>query len=285
MRQLSNPIPQQPPGPGTSLVAAQGAGRRRLPLAARYLGGSALSGLLLVGFVVMPLSGRGQSLAPDGVATLVADGRPRPATLDARVRRLEEGLGALDERLSRTAETRAVMGGAQADRLALALLHLETVVGSGRPWAREWQLILSLDGPALMPQLYLEVLGSHAARGLPSTRDLSERFELLAPAIAARASSEKEFLQRAMDAVRSTLSGVGLVAPVEPGLVDTALASIREHLRRGELPGALAEVATLDEEQQTLLAGWLAQMRARVAVEQSLQEAILGLLAGTGRPG
>lgn len=194
-------------------------------------------------------------------------------------------MGALDERLNSSGETRAAMGGVQADRLALALLHLETVVSTGRPWAREWQLILSLDGPALMPQLYLEVLGSHAARGLPSARDLSERFELLAPVIAARATSEKDFLQRAMNAVRSTLSGVGLVAPVEPGLVDTALASIREHLRRGELPGALAEVMTLDEEQQTLLAGWLAQMRARVAVEQSLQEAILGLLAGTGRQG
>ena len=281
MKHVSNLIPQQRPGPGGSLApvpVVPGAG-------GRCLGGSTLAGMLLAGLLVTPLSGQGQSLAPEGGATVVADSRPRPATLDARVRRLEDSLGTLDERLNRATEARAAMGGVQADRLALALLHLETVVSRGRPWAREWQLILSLDGPALMPQLYLEVLGSHAARGLPSARDLSERFELLAPAIAARAGSEKDFLQRAMNAVRSTLSGVGLVAPVEPGLVDTALASIREHLRRGELPGALAEVATLDDEQQTLLAGWLAQMRARVAVEQSLQDAILGLLAGTGRQG
>jgi hypothetical protein len=285
MKQHSNLIPQQPPVPGASLVAVQGGCRRGIPAAARRLGGSIVTGLLLAGAVLVPLHGQGQSLAPDSGATFVADARPRPATLDARVRRLEEGLGSLDERLSRAAEARAAMGGVQADRLALALLHLETVVSAGRPWVREWQLILSLDGPALMPQLYLEVLGSHAARGLPSARDLSERFELLAPAIAARAASEMDFLQRAMNAVRGTLSGIGLVAPVEPGLVDTALASIREHLRRGELSGALAEVATLDAEQQALLAGWLAQMRARVAVEQSLQDAILGLLAGTGRQG
>lgn len=285
MKQSSNLTPQQLPRPGTSLVVVQATPRRGISLAARRFGGGAVVGIMLAGLLFMPLNGQGQSLAPGGASARATDARPQAASLDARVRRLEESLGTLDERLRRAAEQRAALPGAPTDRLALALLHLETVVGSGRPWLREWQLIIALDGPALVPQLYLEVLGSHASRGLPSAGDLAERFEVLAPAIAARATSEQDFLRRAMNAVRSTLSGVGLVAPVEPGLVDTALASIREHLRRGELPGALAEVATLDEQQQLLLAGWLAQMRARVAVEQSLQEAILGLLAGNGRQG
>lgn len=243
----------------------------------RCLGGGAAATLLLAGLVLMPLRGQGQSLAPGATAARPA---PPSASLDVRVRRLEDSLGTMDERL-RAAGT----AGVPVDRLALALLHLELVVGSGRPWAREWQLILAMDGAALLPPLYLEVLGSHASRGLPSARDLAERFEALAPAIVARASSDTALLDRGMAMLRSTLAGIGLVAPVEPGQVDTALASIREHLRRGELPGALAEVTALAEDQQALLAGWLAQMRARVAVEQSLQDVILGLLAGRARQG
>ncbi|MEO3471880.1 hypothetical protein AAFN86_08445 [Roseomonas sp. CAU 1739] len=246
----------------------------------RCLGGGAAATLLLAGLLVVPLHGQGQSLSPGAAGTRPVEVRPPPASLDLRVRRLEESLSAIDERLRA-----AGAAGMPIDRLALALLHLETVVGNGRPWSREWQLILALDGAALVPPLYLEVLGSHASRGLPSARELTERFEALAPAIASRASSEVAFLERSLNMIRSTLAGIGLAAPVEPGQVETVLASIREHLRRGELPGALAEVTTLAEEQQALLAGWLAQVRARVAVEQSLQEAILGLLSGRARQG
>jgi hypothetical protein len=251
-------------------------------LATGCIGGTAVAGLLLAGLLVMPLSGQGQPLA-----TAPAGARPgdnRPQTLETRIRRLEDSMGAI-ERSRQPGDARPPFAAAPTDRLALALLHLETVVATGRPWSREWQLIIALDGPELMPPLYVEVLGSHASRGLPSARDLTERFELLAPAITERARSDDDVLQRAMNTVRATLSGVGLVAPVEPSRVDPALGGIREHLRRGELSAALTEVETLDEPQQALLAGWLAQVRARVAVEQALQDAILGLLAGQRRDG
>ncbi|MBR0649439.1 hypothetical protein GXW78_07175 [Roseomonas terrae] len=228
--------------------------------------------------LVVPSEGLGQAPAAGAAA------RPA-AAVDARLRRIEDGLGALDERLRRAEEPRSGPTAGVRERLVSALLHLETVIGNGRPWPREWQLILSLDGAELLPPLYLEVLGSHAARGLPSLRDLQDRFEAVAPAIAARATSDEEFLERTVNVVRSAFAGIGLVAPAEPSAVDTVLASIRDHLRRGELPGALTEVATLAEDQQALLAGWIAQMRARVAVEQSLQEAILGLLSTRARQG
>lgn len=249
---------------------------------ARWLGGGIAGTLLLIGLLVGPPHGHGQSLPPAASAARPADPRPAATSLDQRVRRLEEGMGVLDERLRRGAD---VPGGGGIERLALVLLHLEAVVGSGRPWTREWQLIVALDGAAVLPPLYLEVLGSHASRGVPTARDMAERFEVLAPAIAARASSDAALLDRGMNLLRSTLAGIGLAAPAEPGQVDTALASIREHLRRGELPGALAEIALLPEEQQALLAGWLAQVRARVAVEQALQDVILGLISGRVRQG
>lgn len=241
----------------------------------RPAGRGALAAAALAAMLVLPPDGQAQ--APPGTTAA----RPPAPTADSRLRRVEDGLTALEDRLRRAEEPRATA----TDRLVLALLHLETVVGSGRPWTREWQLILALDGAELLPPPYLEVLGSHAPRGLPTARDLQERFEAVAPAMAARAASEAAFIDRSMATVRSAFAGIGLAAPVEPGAVDTVLASIRDHLRRGALPGALAEVATLDEDQQALLAGWIAQVRARVAVEQSLQEAILILLSGRARQG
>ncbi len=257
----------------------------RCPCRVRWLGSFGAAAVLLAGLVALPPRGLAQTVAPGSPAARSADARPPAASIDTRLRRIEESIGGLDERLRRAEDPPAGIAAASTERLTLALLHLETVVGTGRPWLREWQLILALDGAAVVPPVYLEVLGSHASRGLPSARELTERFEALAPAIAARAASDRELLDRGMALVRSTMAGIGLASPAEPGIVETALASIRDHLRRDELAAALAEVATLGEEQQVLLSGWLAQLRARVAVEQSLQEAILALLSGRGRQG
>lgn len=255
---------------------------RRTRMRAGCLGGATTGGLLLAALLVVPLNGQGQPLAPGAGTPRPAEARPPVASLDQRVRRLEEGMGAIDDRLRRGGEPGAAVG---IDRLALALLHLEMVVASGRPWVREWQLVLALDGAAVVPPLYLEVLGSHASRGLPTARDMAERFEALTPAIAARATSDAAWLDRGLTLLRSTLAGIGLATPAEPGQVDMALVTIREHLRRGELTGVLSEVALLPPDQQGLFAGWLAQIRARVAVEQALQDVILGLLSGRVRQG
>lgn len=285
MTKPSIPTQQRPQAPASDPTLPAGAVLPHWPAPVPRQAGRLVLGMLLASLLALPPSGWTQSLVPGGAVARPVEGGAEAVTLAARVRRLEENLGALDERLLRDRTARVALSGPSADRLALALLHLETVVASGRPWSREWQLIIALDGPALLPPLYLEVLGSHASRGLPSAKELGERFEALAPVIAARSASEADFLRRTMTALRTTLAGIGLVAPVEPGIVEATIASIREHLRRGELPGAMAEVATLEPEQQPLLAGWLAQLRARVAVEQALQEAILGLLMGDGRQG
>lgn len=167
------------------------------------------------------------------------------------------------------------------DRLVPALLNLQMVAATARPWHRELRALLDLDAGRDIPAPVVEVLTSHSLRGVPTEGELHDRFVALIPAIAWRMPAEHGVLDRAQLNMRAALSGIGLVAPPSPGEADAATASIAERLRRGDLAGAVADAAALDKRAEPLLVGWMAQARARLAVEQALRETILTLLART----
>jgi hypothetical protein len=165
------------------------------------------------------------------------------------------------------------------DRLVPALLNLQMVAATARPWHRELRALLDLDAGRAIPAPVVEVLTSHSLRGVPTEGELHDRFVALTPAIAWRMPAEHGVLDRAQLNMRAVLSGIGVVAPPPPGEADAATASIAERLRRGDLAGAVADAAALDKRAEPLLVGWMAQARARLAVEQALRETILTLLA------
>ncbi|MCX7376064.1 MAG: hypothetical protein NTY94_04935 [Alphaproteobacteria bacterium] len=167
------------------------------------------------------------------------------------------------------------------DRLVPALLNLQMVAATARPWHRELRALLDLDAGRHIPPPVVEVLTSHSLRGVPTEGELHDRFVALIPAIAWRMPAEHGVLDRAQLNMRAALSGIGLIAPPPPGEADAATASIAERLRRGDLAGAVADAAALDKRAEPLLVGWMAQARARLAVEQALRETILTLLART----
>ncbi len=167
------------------------------------------------------------------------------------------------------------------DRLVPALLNLQMVAATARPWHRELRALLDLDAGRTIPAPVVEVLTSHSLRGVPTEGELHDRFVALIPAIAWRMPAEHGVLDRAQLNMRAALSGIGLIAPPPPGEADAATASIAERLRRGDLAGAVADAAALDKRAEPLLVGWMAQARARLAVEQALRETILTLLART----
>ena len=142
----------------------------------------------------------------------------------------------------------------------------------------------ALAPPGALPRPLHEVLASHAARGLPTEAELRERFQALAPQLLARAPNDAGLLARGAGTVRGAAAGLGLVAPAPPGEQEAAIAGILDQLRRGNLAAAAADAAALDEAVQPLLAGWLAQARARLAVEQAVQETLLRALAASPRP-
>lgn len=174
--------------------------------------------------------------------------------------------------------------GPHTERFLVAALLLRASVASPRPWLREYQAMAALAPPGALPRPLAEVLASHAARGLPSEAELRDRFAALAPQLLARAPRLETLLDRASATAHGMLARIGLGAPAPAGLLDDALAGILEQLRRGNIAGAVADAGALDGAVQPLLAGWLAQARARLAVEQAVQETLLRALGAAREP-
>lgn len=240
--------------------------------------------------------------APAVIPAIAANpgGTAEIAALERRIQALEatlaergtatEQASALAEDAARTATqaaSQATAALAQArpqDRLVPALLNLQMVAATARPWHRELRALIDLDSGRTIPAPVVEVLTSHSLRGVPTEGELHDRFVALTPAIAWRMPAENGVLDRAQLNMRAALSGIGLLAPPPPGEADAATASIAERLRRGDLAGAVADATALDKRAEPLLVGWMAQARARLAVEQALRETILTLLARPPSP-
>jgi hypothetical protein len=141
-----------------------------------------------------------------------------------------------------------------------------------------------LAPPGALPRPLAEVLGSHAARGLPTEAELRERFAALAPQLVARAPRQEGMVGSTLGLIRGAVASIGLTAPPPPSEAEVAIAGVGHQLRRGNLAGAVADASALDPALQPVLAGWLAQARARLAVEQAVQEVLLRALARPDRP-
>jgi hypothetical protein len=217
---------------------------------------------LVAGVVALRSGAAGAAAAPDPLA--------------ARVARLEALLAA--------AHDTAPPAGPPSDRFIAAALLLQSAVATPRPWLREYRVMVALAPPDAVPAPLAEVLLSHAARGLPTEAELRERFATLAPQLVARAPRQGDALDQTFSAIRSAASGIGLAAPPPPSDQEQAIAGVAQQLRRGNLAAAVADAAALAPNLQPLLAGWLAQASARLAVEQAVQETLLRALVAQVPP-
>jgi len=199
--------------------------------------------------------------------------------LAARVARLEAALSAVRDDAGRAATPPPTASGPRADRFIAAALLLQSAVATPRPWLREYQVMVALAPPGALPAPLAEVLLSHAARGLPTEAELRERFVTLAPQLVARAPRQGDAFDQTFSALRGAAAGIGLASPPAPSDQEQAIAGVAAQLRRGNLAAAVADAAALAPSLQPLLAGWLAQASARLAVEQAMQETLLRVLA------
>jgi hypothetical protein len=197
----------------------------------------------------------------------------RIAALEGRVAQLTSALDAAQQQAARPAAAPP-----RVDRTALAALNLQAVLATGRPFQRELQLLRDAAPAGGLAQPLTDALVSHAARGLSTTAELRESFQALAPVLADRAAPEGDWLAWLTGLLRRALAPLGLVALPQPTAVDTTLANVRQLLVRGQLAPALADLETLEAVLQPLLAGWVAQARARVSAEQAVQEIIMRAL-------
>jgi hypothetical protein len=202
----------------------------------------------------------------------------RIAALEDRVARLSTALEAAQRPAAPPTPANAPPA-SRATRFALATLNLQAALATSKPYAREWQVLRELAPPNGFPAPVNDVLTSHAARGLATAAELRESFLALAPALAARAPNEGDWLAWLTTQLRSLLGSVGLVEPPTPSPTQATIANVAQLLTRGQVAAGLADMETLGAPLQPLVAGWVSQARARVAVEQAIQETLLRSLA------
>jgi len=246
--------------------------------------GAACGVVLGVAIATAWMAGGGQANpAPQGRPPVAEPSRSdeRLAALEDTTRRLEAALARAVPSNGRGAEGDGLRG-AQQDRFILAMLHLQAAVASARPWLREYEVAAGFAPPDALPRPVAEILASHATRGVVGEADLRERFAALAPILITRAPRQGGMMEQAATMMRAALAAIGLAAPPLPSDADTTVNRIQDHLRRGNLAAAVFDAATLDPSLQPLIAGWMAQARARLAVEQAVQETLLRALGRSG---
>jgi len=175
-------------------------------------------------------------------------------------------------------------GELRLQRALSGLVYLQAAMAQGRPFPREWQALRPALPQELIPESMQAVLTSHAARGVVPLADLRAQLTGLATALDHEARSALGWLEWLGMLLRQALAPLGLLEPAPPRPVQVALARMDVVLARGQLGAAVADAEALDPPLRSLLEGWLAQARVRLAVEQAVQEAILRALA-TPLPG
>jgi hypothetical protein len=190
----------------------------------------------------------------------------------------------------------------QADATAfmLAVGRLGAALSEGRPYAAELDTLNKLAGTD--PQLAsaapaLDVLAPHAATGAPSKIRLVARFPDVARAIVQAA--QQDGASGAVDAAAGgwfdrligrftdlvTVRPVG--ADVEGDGPAARVARAEAHLQTGDLESAVVELEMLSGAPAEAAASWLAEAKARLAVEpafRTLDQIALERL-GTGSAG
>ncbi|MDB5415145.1 MAG: hypothetical protein JWR10_3480 [Rubritepida sp.] len=219
-----------------------------------------------------------------GSAVLLALSPAMSLAQDAGTQAANRRIAALESEVSGLSTRLASLQGAPCTspvlpyRYIFAALNLQSALATSRPYAREWSAMRDAAPAGALAGPLADVLVSHAGRGLATTTELRESFLALGPMLVARSPSEGGWIDWLLDQGRRILASVGFGEVPTPGPVHATLDNVSRLLARGQLAPALADVEMLDDTLKPLLSGWTAQVRARVAAEQAVQETILRAL-------
>ncbi|MBU2091911.1 MAG: uroporphyrinogen-III synthase [Alphaproteobacteria bacterium] len=226
----------------------------------------------------------GQSAALDemrgrqrALETALAD---LPRTDPAEIGRLREEIGVLRDGVARAA---ALDGRREA--LMLAVAHIATPVQQGTGYETEMAALTRLAGEEPAMTEPLSVLRDHAATGVPTLAVLRTHFpEAAAAAVRAdRAGESQSVLGETLNRIAGLVS-LRRTGQVEGETVEARTARAEEALDRNDLPAAITEMAALDGPAGEAIAGWLADARARLAVDTALTSLRSHAVAALSQP-
>lgn len=251
------------------------------------------------------LAGRVASLekAVEGLSQRVdrpAAADPRQDDLERRVKGLEDTVGGLrggaadlsqlSERLdtlSRSVDAlKADNFTAQGLVLASGMMRM-AITGDG-PFETIFRTARALGASDPAITTTLDGIAPFAAKGVPTRSQLTERFAGLAGGMvrAEQAAAGGDWIDRARDTVSSLITVRRSSGDVAGSGAEAVVARTQAALRSGSLSQAIADVETLQGPAAAVAAPWLADAKARQAVEDAVhklgQRAIERLQAALG---
>ncbi len=202
--------------------------------------------------------------------------------LDERAQHMSEEMSALGERVTQgQAQAQATIEAAgRRAAFALAVAELSDALLRGEAYGVPLRTASGLADDGVKP--LLEQLSRTAETGVPTIDTLIERFPALARD--AKIASLTGVDQGWWATVRRFVAGLIVVRRTDrsPDTTDGKLALAETRLRARDLPGALAALNELPDDQAAVFAAWRQGASAHVAAEQSLhalRDSAVGALA------
>jgi len=189
------------------------------------------------------------------------------SALNARLDAMDKTLQALQAQKSNQ-----ITGSVSAQALVLATTQLRMRLRDDSAFTAELEMLERLAGNDAQLLAAVSRLKPHAEVGVPSTVDLTARFEAVARDIvrASNLTGEAGWL----GSVKDSLSGLITVRRTDPNEitndVDRALAVADKALQAGNLEKAIAALSSLQGSPGDAAAAWLGDARARFDAETAL---------------
>ena len=214
-----------------------------------------------------------------GVVEQVAALAPRFDEIGTRQGAAEALINGLGQRLAGIETAASAADGNQAAlRLSVAILQLNNVVQTHRPFLRELDAVSKL-WPETPVNGELEVLAAHAERGVATVAELRDSFSvILAPKLRSLSEGAQEGF---FDRMRGWVSS--WIAPPQPQAavanpIDLVVDATIEKLAEEDVRGAVDHLSKLDGAPATLATRWVVEAKSRIAIDRSMDTLLsLGL--------
>ncbi len=193
---------------------------------------------------------------PSGVA---------PEALDAlrqRVTVLEQSVKDAREQIAKAAQSSAATS--RAARLALSAAALRSAVESGAPYAQALAQAKALG----VDPAKLAALSPFAQGGIPSAASLARELDDLLPALRKSSGADRGTSGGFLERLQANASRLVRIRPVNAPSGNTPsdlLARVEADVAKGDIDGALADLAKLPEAGRKPAEGWIAKARQRQA--------------------
>jgi hypothetical protein len=197
-------------------------------------------------------------------------GLPTAEMLNALSSSVEQRLSAFQSEMEQAVAT-ARQNNGEGPALVLAVSQLRDAVNSGQPYQSELSSVTALaDGDQTL-SAPLGVLSDHAASGVASFAMLAEEFPDVADAIRAADRPEAEgWFDSALDSVGGLVTVRRAPGENDGDGADAVTARAEARVAAGDWAGVAGALASLTGAPADAASSWLAQLQARLDVDQAL---------------